>query len=65
MFCTLLLLISVDSHRQLRGFTDCGKMLWKTITGKVAVVVANREIVRHAVASNSLLEGISQRIYRL
>jgi hypothetical protein len=27
--------------------------------------VANRQIVKHAVASNSLLEGILQRIYRL
>jgi hypothetical protein len=26
--------------------------------------VANREIVKHAVASNSLLQGILQRIYR-
>jgi hypothetical protein len=29
----------------------CGKMLWNTITGKVAARVANREIVKHAVAS--------------
>jgi hypothetical protein len=28
-------------------------------------VVANREIVKHAAASNSLLQRILQRIYRL
>jgi hypothetical protein len=39
-------------------------MLWKTIEGKPLRVVANREIVKDAVASNSLLQGILQRIYR-
>jgi hypothetical protein len=34
-------------------------------TGRPPRVAANREIVKHAIASNSLLQRILQRIYRL
>jgi hypothetical protein len=36
----------------------------KTIVGKAAAGMANREIVKPAVAQNSLLQRILQRIYR-
>jgi hypothetical protein len=38
-------------------------MLWKTIIGKAAAGNGKSKIVKHALTSNSLLQGNLQRIY--